>query len=136
MSDLLYLVPLLLGLGVIALAAKIQIPKGLAMNRPVFGLALIAGALLWWLSSALLLAGEGKFFLLLNAILVVVFFSGLAFLFPQPPGSTQINQHSRPATILIWAGLILGLAHTLALLLTESWPERLLEFYTSIGIRG
>jgi hypothetical protein len=136
MSGLLFVIPLLLGLGVIALTFKIQLPKGQTMSRPILGLALIVGSLLWWASSAMLLAGEGKFFVLLNAIVVATFFIGLAFFFPQPPGSTQTNQHSLPASILIWMGLILGVTHVLALLFTEFWPATLIEFYTSIGLHG
>lgn len=134
MNDLLFLVPLIVGFGMIALGFKLQIPKGPAMNRPAFGIAIVAGSLCWWFSSAILLASEGKFYFILNMLTVLAFFVGLAFFFPQPSKATHPNQHSVPGTILVWLGLILGLVHSLALMFIATWPARLLQFYAALGI--
>ena len=136
MKDLLFLVPLLFGVGIMALGFKLQIPKGQAMNRPAFGIALLVGSLFWWLSSAILLAHEGKFYFILNMLTVLVFFLGVAFFFPQPSHATHPNQHSMPGTILVWLGIILGLGHSLALMFTTTWPARLLEFYAALGLHA
>jgi hypothetical protein len=136
MSDLLFLVPLLVGLGIMALGFKFQVPRGTEMNRPAFGITLVTGSLFWWLSSAILLVYEGQFYFILNIITVVAFFSGLAFFFPLPDGATRLNEHGLPGNILIWTGLILGLAHSLALMFTAAWPARLLEWYASLGLHA
>ena len=149
MNDLIFLIPLLVGLGVMALGFKLQIPKGPAMNRPAFGIALVVGSLFWWLSSAILLAYEGKFYFILNMLTVAAFFVGIAFFFPNSPDATRPSldvqqpfdatrpiQHSLPGLILVWAGIILGFAHSLALMFTAYWPARLLEFYAALGLHG
>ena len=136
MNELIFLIPLLVGFGVMVLGFKLQVPKGAAMNRPAFGTALVVGSLFWWLSSAILLAHEGKFYFALNMLTVLAFFVGIAFFVPQSPDATRPNQHSLPGNILIWAGLVLGFAHALALLFTAYRPARLLEFYAALGLHG
>jgi hypothetical protein len=54
MTDVLAFGPLFVGLAIIAIAWP-QVSKGAAMNRALFGSALIAGSLLWWFSTAILL---------------------------------------------------------------------------------
>lgn len=134
MNDLLFLVPLIVGFGIMALGFKCQIPRGPAMNRPVFGIALLVGSLCWWASSAILLVQEEKFYFTLNMLTVVAFFCGLAFFIPQPRAALRPNQHSVAGAILVGMGLILGLAHSLALMFTQTWPALLLQFYAALGL--
>ncbi|SKB00358.1 hypothetical protein SAMN02745166_03127 [Prosthecobacter debontii] len=134
MNDLLFLAPLLIGLGTMVLGFKLQIPKGPAMNRPAFGALLVVGALFWWLSSAILLAYEGKFYFILNMLTVLILFVGLAFFFPRPPDATRVNQHGIGGNIMVWLGLILGFAHSFALAFTSAWPTRLIQFYNALGL--
>jgi hypothetical protein len=136
MNDLIFLIPLIVGFGVMALGFKLQIPKGPGMNRSAFGMALVVGSFFWWLSGAILLAYEGKFYFIQNMLTVLAFFVGIAFLFPNSPDATRPNQHSLPGLILVWAGFILGFAHSLALMFTAYWPARLLEFYAALGLHG
>ena len=135
-NDLLFLVPLIVGFGIMAFGFKLQIPKGPAMNRPALGIALVGGALFWWLSSAVLLAHHGKFYFILNMLTVIALFVGFAFFFPQPSTATRPNEHSVPGTILVWLGIILGLVHSLALMFTAAWPAWLLRFYAALGLHG
>ena len=119
-----------------ALGFKLQMPKGPAMNRAAMGLSLVVGSLCWWLSSAILLVQKGEFYFILNMMTVFAFFVGLAFFVPRAHGASRPNQHSLPGLILVWAGLILGLAHSLALMFSESWPARLIEIYARLGLHG
>lgn len=119
-----------------ASAVRLQIPKGVAMNRPIFGGALIVGALFWWLSGAALLVYEGKFYFMFSLITVLAFFVGLAFLVPMPAAATRLNQHRFLGSVLVWLGLVLGICHPLALKLTAAWPEGLLKFYAAFGLTG
>lgn len=136
MNEFLFIIPLLVGLGILALGFKFQVPRGPEMNRPVFGVIMVIASLFWWLSSAILLVHEGQFYFILNIVIVVAFFTGLAFFFPLPDGATRLNEHSLPGNILIWTGFILGLAHSLALMFTTAWPARLLEWYASLGLHA
>jgi hypothetical protein len=135
-NGLLFLVPLAAGFGIMALGFKVQIPRGRAMNRPALGIALVAGSLFWWLSTAILLAYEGKFNFILNMLTVLTFFVGLAFFFPQPSTATRANQHNVAGTILVWLGFILGLLHPLALIYSATWPARLLQLYAALGLHA
>ncbi|WP_038169032.1 hypothetical protein [Verrucomicrobium sp. BvORR106] len=136
MQDLLFVVPLLVGLAIIALGFKFQVSKGPAMNRPAFGAFLVLGSLCWWLSTAILLVYEGKFYFIINVLTVLTFFMGLASFIPLPEGAARTNLHRLPGLILVWLGLILGFAHALALTLADTWPARLLEFYAKLGLHS
>jgi len=128
MNDITFLIPLLLGFGIGALGFKLQIPKGQAMNRPALGASLMAGSLLCWLSTAMLLVAEHKCYFALDWMTVLYFFLGVCFLFPKSQAKFALN--------LVWIGFVLGLAHAIAVGCTAYWPGRLLEFYASLGLRG
>jgi len=134
MNELLFTIPLAAGVGILLLAGKWQIPKGPEMNRPLLGAGIIATSLLWWLSSAILLVQQEKFYFILNILTVVLFFTGLAYFLPKPHEGAVANEHSLPAQVLIWTGMTLGCAHSLALMFTTEWPAMLLDFYVKLGI--
>lgn len=134
MHDLLFLIPLIIGLAIIALGMKLQLPKGPAMNRPAFGLFLVAGAVCWWISGAILLTYQGKFYFMLSLLTILTFFLGLANFVPPPRGATRPNQFRPLGNILIALGFILGLSHSLALMFTTVWPAHLLQFHDSLGL--
>lgn len=136
MRSLLPYIPLIAGLGIVILGYKLIKPKGPGTNRPAFGLTLIVGSFFWWLSTAMLLVYEGKYYMAFNALTVIAFFTGVAFFFPPPPHATRANQHSVPGHILIWVGVILGFAHSLALLFIPEWSARLIAFYAVLGLHG
>jgi hypothetical protein len=135
MQDLLFVVPLIVGFAIIALGFKLQVAKGPAMNRPAFGAFLVLSSLCWWLSTAILLVYEGKFYFIINVLTVLTFFMGLACFVPLPQ-ALRVTRHRLPGLILVWLGLILGFAHALALTLTDAWPARLVEFYAKLGLHS
>ncbi len=136
MKNLLFFVPLIIGIIIMAIGIKLHIPRGLVMNRLAMSGALVVGSLFFWLSNAMLLAYEGRFYFIFNVITVVAFFLGLALLFPAPPHATRINQHCFMAHLLIWTGLILGIAHSIALASSSTWPTLLLDFCSNLGLDG
>ena len=69
-------------------------------------------------------------------VVVVAFFVGIALFIPPPAGAVRLDQHRLSAHILMGIGVILGLAHCLALTFTSWWPTRLHEFYTSLGLHS
>ncbi len=109
MDELLFLVPLVIGVGIMALGFRMQMPRGIKMNRAAFGCSLIVGSVFCWLSTAMLLAREGEFYFILNMLTVLTFFAGLAFFFPQPPNATRPNQLNKAATMLVWLGIVAAL---------------------------
>ena len=136
MKDLLFFGPTLLGVGIIALGYRMQIPKGMAMNRRLFGLALILGALCFAFANAAVLVFDHGHYLIFNVLTVFVFFAGLAFQCPARPGATTPREHSLPGNLLLWAGLILGIAHSIALTSSPAWRTALLAFYARLGLHA
>ena len=134
MKDLLFFGSMAMGFAIMAFGWKSQAPRGLGMNRPVFGLSLVVGSIFWWVSNAILLSTEGKFYFSFNLLTVVAFFVGLAFLVPSPPGATRINQHRLLGHIFVWTGIILGLGHSLALTFTPEWSATLQVFHARFGL--
>ncbi len=125
--------PLLIGLGIIAIAWR-EVPKGAAMNRQLFGSALIAGGLLWWVSTAILLTQHQGSFFLLNLFPLPILFVGIAYFFPTD--HARPNHASALATMFARIGVSLGFAHSLALSFTQWWPAHLIQFYSSLGFHG
>lgn len=134
MSEFVTLLPLGLGLLFFAIGFLWQVRKG--MNRPLLGICMIAGALCFWWSTALMLVRSGEFYIALNLLMFVIFFGGVAFFFPLPAGAERFNQHGLAANIVVWTGAALGLAHVFGLWLTEEWPRWLIECYQRWGIHA
>lgn len=134
MKDLLFFGSMAMGFAIMAFGWKTQVSRGLDMNRPAFGFSLIVGSLFWWVCNAILLSTEGKFYFSFNLLTVVAFFVGLAFLVPLPPGATRINQHRLLGHILLWTGIMLGLAHSLALTFSPEWSAALQAFHARFGL--
>lgn len=111
-----------------------QGPKGPRMNRWLFGFSLIMGAILWWLTTAILLASEGKFFPMADLVVVLIFFLGLAALLPHPLQTKNPARQSRIKGAIALLGVGLGLVQSVAMILVEAWPEKLSRFYESLGI--
>src|SRR5436190_122027 len=80
MKELLFLIPLLVGLAIFVGGGRWQASKGPAMNRPAFGVRAIVASFLWQLANAILIVYQRKFYLGLNVVTVIIFFVGLAFL--------------------------------------------------------
>lgn len=134
MNSYSYLVPLIVGFAIAAIAFKIQIPRGMGMSRPTIGISLIIGGLLWAISCAMLLVHQNQVQFTMNAVSVIAVFTGLAFFLRPPAGATRVNQHVPAASALIFIGVLLGLAHGFALKLTISWPVQVIKFYETLGI--
>ena len=134
MTELVFFIPLGIGIAVLAIVCKWQIPKGPAMNRPILGIALLTGSVCFGLANALRHIQEGRIQLILSMLSVWMFFFGLALILPPPFVGAPANQHSIWGKLLIWIGLPLGIAHPLALLFTEKWPALLLQFYAALGL--
>ena len=135
MTELLFLIPLVIGIIFFGIVLKIQIPKGTDMNRSAVGIAMIVLSLLSWLSCAILIACFGKFVGKLEMIIVIAFFVGLAFFVPQPANESRWNQHGLFGNILIGLGIALGLIHAFALDLYPEWSNYLYNLYTSFGLK-
>ena len=136
MHEDLYLIPSLAGTAVIFGALKFHQHKGNTTNRWAFGLALLSAALLWELAHAMKIVSTGKFYFMANALTVLIFFMGVACLLPPPAGATRFNQHRLTGHILIWSGMALGLAHSLALANLPGWADRVIEFYGMLGLKA
>ena len=128
MNDITFLIPLVIGFGIGALGFKMQIPKGPAMNRVALGSSFVIGSLLCWLSTAMLLVSEHRYYFALNWMTVFYFFLGICFLFPKSLAKLALH--------FIWIGLLLGFVHAFAVGCTEYWPTKLLEFYAALGLHG
>ncbi|QJE98303.1 hypothetical protein [Luteolibacter luteus] len=129
-----YLIPLLIGAVIAGIGFKMQIPKGMAMNRPALGASLITCSLFWIVACALQLVSGAKISFAFNFLSIVLFFVGIAFFFKAPLGASRINQHGPLGTAFIWAGVVFGLVHGGALLFHPPWQEAVLRICASFGL--
>jgi hypothetical protein len=134
MSSFAFLFPLLLGMGVLAVIFPAQLKKGAAMNRQSLGIALILAAICWWVAAGMHLLSAGRVFFSLHFIPIVALLTGIAFFFRAPLGATRLNQHGRAATLMIWAGVVLGLANGFALIFMPAWLDRVTGIYLLLGL--
>jgi hypothetical protein len=132
MRDMLYLVPLGIGGVILIMAMRHELPRGEGMNRQRYGLAMIFAAIFIAAANALLLSMERKFYVVLEFSTIFVFFMGLAYLLSPPRGQGGPKAHGVAAHIIMGVGVLLGLAHVVALKATVEWPVRLITFYRAL----
>ena len=129
-----FLFPLLLGMGIVAVVFPAQIKKGAAMNRPALGTTLILAAICWWIAGGMHLLSTERVFFSLHFVPIVALLTGVAFFLQAPLGATRLNQHSRHGTLLIWAGVVLGLANGFALIFMPAWLGKMTAIYVGLGL--